>query len=291
MKTRARTSNGGKFWRSALLGSVLAGALLLPVSSASAETVDTELLLLVDISGSITDKQFDQMMGSYARAMTSAAMLDAIQSGATGSIATAVMFWSGSSEQSIGVDWMKISDYDSANRFAEAVAAAIRPFSGKTALATAMNRGVPMFGGETGGTDNGFQSISQILNVAGDGVDNDSGARTKDRSVYVDQARNNALAVGVDLINGLAINDNSAPDRTNAIQQYFTAHVIGGETGGVQAVANYAPDYASLEQTVLNTLRAGVAAGAAQSLTVVPEPAVSGLGVGALMLLALRRRK
>lgn len=291
MKTQACTSIGGRHWRAALLGSVAAGALFAPLSTARADRVDTELLLLVDISGSINDKEFEQMMGSYARAMTSSSVLDAIQSGATGSIATAVMFWAGANEQQVGVNWMKISDLDSANHFAEAVTAALKPFAGKTALANAMNVAVPLFGKETGGADNGFASLAQIMNVSGDGVDNDSGARTRDRSVYVDQARDAALAAGVDMINGLALNDNNGTDRSDSIRQYYTAHVIGGETGGTQAFVEYAENQGVFEDALVKKLRAEIAAGAQNSLTAVPEPATSLTTAAGLLALVMRRRR
>lgn len=291
MKTQANTRIGGRHRRAALLGCVLTCALFTPVLSAPAGNVDTELLLLVDISGSINDKEFEQMMGSYARAMTSSSVLDAIQSGATGSIATAVMFWAGASEQQVGVSWMKISDLASANQFAQAVTAAVKPFAGKTALATAMNVAVPLFGKETGGTDNGFTSLAQIMSIAGDGVDNDSGTRTRDRSIYVDQARDAALAAGVDMINGLALNDNNGIDRSDSIRQYYAAHVIGGETGGTRAFVEYAENQDVFEDALVKKLRAEISAGAQNSISAVPEPATSVTAAAGLLVLALRRRR
>jgi hypothetical protein len=291
MNSQACTSIGGWHWRAALLCSVAAGALLSSSSTARADRVDTELLLLIDISGSINDKEFDLMMGSYARAMTSSSVLDAIQSGATGSIAAAVVFWAGADEQQVGVSWMKISDLASANRFAGTLSAAGRPFSGKTALANAMNFAVPLFGKETGGPDNGFQSTAQIMNVSGDGVDNASGARVRDRSVHVDQARDAALAAGVEMINGLALNDNNGTDRTDAIKQYYAAHVIGGGTGGTEAFVEYAEGQEVFEDALVKKLQAEASAGARNSLSVVPEPATSSTAAVGLLALVLRRRR
>lgn len=83
--------------------------------------VDTELLLLIDVSGSITRNEYAQMMDAYGSAMTSDAVLDAIQGGKTGKIATAVAFFSSASRQAVGVEWMEISDIASARLFADRI--------------------------------------------------------------------------------------------------------------------------------------------------------------------------
>ena len=62
-------------------------------SKAEAELVDSELVLLVDITPrGLNGSEFDQVMESYATAFSSSQVLDSIQSGAYGKIAVSLMF-------------------------------------------------------------------------------------------------------------------------------------------------------------------------------------------------------
>lgn len=251
-------------------------------------TVDTELLLLVDVSGSTTDAQFDLMMSAYGRAMTSAAVMDAIQSGQTGKIATAVMFFGGNQSQSVALDWMEISDLSSASRFASSMDASVRPFMGRTAIGSAIASSVSLFGTETGASDNGFRSGTQMISVAGDGVDNDTPSRGPDRGVNVANARNAALAAGVDLIGGVAIND-----RNGKLADYYRTYVIGGAISGQQAGVTISDSYSLFEQALINQLVADIKVGATASIgtAAVPEPSLPILaGLSCLLLMSLRRR-
>ncbi len=62
-------------------------ALLLLTTTASAQEVDLELVLLADASGSITQAEIDFQRESTATAITDPAVIEAIQNTPTGSIA------------------------------------------------------------------------------------------------------------------------------------------------------------------------------------------------------------
>jgi len=257
-------------------------------ASAAPVAVDTELLLLVDVSGSTTDAQFNAMMTSYGRVMTSGAMIDAIQSGQTGKIAASVVFFGGNKDQAVGVAWMEISSLSSASAFASSLSSAARPFMGKTAIGSAISVAAPMFGTESGGVDNGFRSAAQIINVAGDGVDNDTPSRVPDRGINVAAARNSALSAGVDMINGVAIGD-----RNGKLNDYYTQYVIGGTIGTTKASVTSSDSYALFEDALLSQLVSDIKTGSrvSSATTAVPEPSVLILGgMASLMLLARRRR-
>lgn len=257
-------------------------------ASAAPVAVDTELLLLVDVSGSTTDAQFDAMMASYGRVMTSSAMLDAIQSGQTGKIAASVVFFGGNKDQAVGVRWMEISNLSSASAFASTLSSATRPFMGKTAIGSAINASVPMFGTESGAADNGFRSASQIISVAGDGVDNDTPSRVPDRGVNVAAARDSALSAGVDLISGVAISD-----RNGKLNDYYTRYVIGGSIGITTASVTSSDSYALFEDALLSQLVTDIKTGSRLSpaITAVPEPSILLLGGMASLILVTRRRR
>jgi hypothetical protein len=226
-------------------------------------------LLLVDVSGSTTNAQFDTMMSAYGRVMTSAAVIDAIQSGQTGRIAASVVFFGGNTSQTVGVGWMQISNLSSASQFAASLSSAPRPFMGRTAIGSALSVVTPMFGTETGGAENGYLSASQILNVAGDGVDNYTPSRVADRGINVAAARNAALSSGVDMIDGVAI-----ADRNGKLSEYYSTYVIGGKVGQTDASVSSSDSYALFEDALLRQLLAEIKTGskASAGMTVVQIP-------------------
>ncbi len=245
------------------------------------------LLLLVDVSGSVSANDFSTMMTAYGNAMTSQAVLDAIQCGQRGRIATSVLFWASDNRQAIGVEWMEVSGISSARSFQSSITTAARPFEGTTAIGTAIRTGTPLFGTETGGVENGFESVTQIINVAGDGIDNASNPRVRDRSINVSAARDNALANGVDIIGGIAVND-----ATGDLDTYYRKFVIGGGTETMTASVARATTFADFERELTSQLAKELKAGSTASVSAVPEPASTALiTVSSLLIFRRNRRK
>jgi len=247
--------------------------------------VDTELMLLVDVSGSVDSTEYSNMMNGYVRAFRDSSVIDAIQSGRSGSIAASVVFWSGANDQQVGVDWMLIDGAESASLFASQLEATSRPFAGMTAIGSGVNYGTTLFGSETGGAANGFESAAQIIDVSGDGTDNNTPPDNADRAANVRAARDASLAAGVDMINGLPIGNAGG-----ALEQYYVNNVIGGSAGGVEAFTQAAVDFADVESALVKKLQREVSAGATVSTTV-PEPSSSLLIAVAVSVFALRRRR
>src|SRR4051795_427914 len=104
------------------LGAVLFSAAFLVMgaiqSAAGADLpVDLELVLAVDVSGSInTEYAFLQRSG-YARALTDHRVVDAIQGGSFGRIALTYVEWADDSLQRTIVDWQVIDSPVSAKDF------------------------------------------------------------------------------------------------------------------------------------------------------------------------------
>ena len=175
---------------------LVAGASLAPMA-ANAASVGLELLLLVDVSGSVSDTEYALQKTGYVSAFNSATVQNAIFGSQGGSIAVSYAEWSGPGQISQLVNWMRISNIAEANAFAAAINGTDRAFSGNTAIQSAMNDSKAWFGTETGGTDNGFESLRQVMDVSGDGARNEGLTGT--------QGRDAALAAGVDTINGIYI--------------------------------------------------------------------------------------
>lgn len=263
----------------------LIGSILLANSTQADVKVDTELLLLVDVSGSVDSGEYNLMMQGYTDAFRNLDIVDAVSQGPEGSIAVALMFWSASTQQQVGVDWMKIDDTASASAFADAIAATSRPFSSMTAIGSAITAGTELFGTETGGAvSNGFQSTVQLIDISGDGEDNNT-PPDLDRAQNVRVARDAAIASGVDMINGLPIG-NAGGD----LEQYYIDNVIAGSIEGVEAFTQPVAGFSNVAESLELKLSREIKVGAVTAASV-PEPSsVILIGVGAMAFILRRKR-
>ena len=249
-----------------LLASVCGAAAMLMAAPASAVPVGLELVLLIDVSGSVNDSEYALQKGGYVSAFQSAAVQNAILGSVGGAIAVTYVEWSGAAQQAQKVGWTLINSAASANSFAALISGLTQSYKGSTAIQNAMHYGAGLFGTETGGAiSNGFESGRQVMDVSGDGICNDG-------DCTVANGRNYALGLGVDTINGLAIGDQSITD-------YYNNSVKGGG-GFVIDVANFQDFGAAIERKLIKEITNDV-----------PEPVRLALvGIGLLGLGVARRR-
>jgi hypothetical protein len=257
---------------------ILASAWL---AQAHAENVDSEIVLLVDITQSgLNDSQFSQLMEGYATAFSSSDVLNSIQSGAYGRVAVSLIFFGNGSIQTTGVPWMKIGNLTDAQQFASLVRTVARPFSATSPdVGAGLAAATLSFGSETGGTANGFESVVQIIEVASSRPPNNNTAG----SAAAGSA--NALADGVDLINSLAVGN-----RANQVDAFYTANVIGSTLPGVTPSSATSPLNGTLATAMTGFMESTIQSGAIASNTAVPEPS-TGLGLIPAVLLLIRRRR
>jgi hypothetical protein len=228
------------------------------VGTAEGVAVDRELLILVDVTKSVSDTDFGLMMSGYADAFESDSVIAAVESGDLGSIAVSLVFYSDKNNQAVGLGWMEISDGTGAEAFADQLRDLGRPFKkNKGSIAGALDYAVPLFGTETGGPANGFESGSQAITMAADGVDDSSKKTGKSRDATVAAARDAALATGVDVIDALTVG------AAGSVDDYFVNFVVGGSLDGIPGGVENVADYSEFG-----------AAAAGRITTIVPEPAV-----------------
>ena len=98
---------------------LIAAALLggLPVA-ASAEPVDIELVLAVDVSLSMSPMELDIQRKGYAAALTHDRVLQAIAEGVHGKIAVTYFEWAGATSHTIVVPWTIIANRQDAELIA-----------------------------------------------------------------------------------------------------------------------------------------------------------------------------
>jgi Protein of unknown function (DUF1194) len=199
-----------------------AGALYLAgrASLAQAPTVDLQLILAVDASGSVNQQRFDLQKHGYSAAFRNPRVQRAIRSGRTQSIVVTMHQWTGYTMQVQVVPWMLIRDQASAEAVATAIDASQRQlFGGGTSISGAIDYSVTLM------PTSPHKGIKQIIDVSGDGSNN--------RGRLVTQARDEAIKAGM-TINGLPILA-LEPD----LDRYYFDNVIGGLGAVNVPAANY----------------------------------------------------
>jgi hypothetical protein len=193
--------------------------------------VDVALVLTVDASGSIDPQEFQLQKEGIAGAVADAEVLSTIQSGRNGRIAIAYVEWGAPGGAQMVVDWMVVSDAETAAAFGNAVLEAPRSLQSYNAIGDAIDLAVKLFDGCP------CQPTRRIIDVSGDNPDNRS-----HRPVLL--ARDAAVADGV-TINALAIVQDSrlGPDGRPWLVEAYERTVIGG-FGAFAIAANSRADFA-----------------------------------------------
>lgn len=243
----------------ALLGSALG---LSSLVASAATPVDVELQLLVDSSASIDAAEFALQAQGYADAFRSAAVQGAItdtNGGRIGSIAVQLIYWSGASQQQVAVDWWLIDSAAAANAFADSILAASRPFDSSTAPGSALAFGDDLF------FSNNFDGNRLVVDVSGDGTEN--------TGIDTAGARDAALGLGIDQINGLVVSADLN------VLTFYQDEIIGGDGAFVMAVDGFDDFGIAVQQKLM------------REIAPVPLPASAWMLLSALGGLAAVRRR
>jgi len=220
-----------KFSKALAVAAVAVSAAYVP--AANATPVALELALLVDVSGSVDPGEFALQMTGYKNAFNSAAVGSAIAS-RTGGIAVSFWQWSGSGQQVQSIGWTHLTSATDAGTFGDTIGALSRAFSGNTAPGSAINAAAPSF------TANGFEGARLVIDVSGDGVQNE-GADTL-------TARNDALAGtgGNDPVNAI----NGLPIGGGGLDAWYLANIVGGTNAFLIPAATFADFQAAVETKI-----------------------------------------
>ena len=205
----------------------------LPMASAAGpRTVDLELVLAVDASGSIDEAEAQLQRDGFAAAIADPQFLSAVKSGPLGRIAMIFVEWSGLKKHYVAVDWTEIASERDARRFAAAIADRSGFRGDWTSISSAIDQGIRML------DENGFEGGRRVIDISGDGFNNNGDG--------VEEARDRAVRAGI-TINGLPIvNDRAGPNGmppAENLDLYYRDCVIGGD-GAFLVAANGFSDFA-----------------------------------------------
>ena len=186
--------------------------------------VDLELVLAVDVSGSMDhDEQLLQRSG-YIEAIQHPDVVDAIGTGLIGRIAVTYMEWAGPLANRVVVPWRVIDGPETAVAFAGELSAAPVGTMRGTSISGGLSAAASLFG------SSGFEAQRRVIDISGDGPNN--------MGPPVTPVRDEVLALGI-IINGLPIMMKRRDYGYGTIQdldEYYANCVIGGPGAFLVAV-------------------------------------------------------
>jgi hypothetical protein len=199
---------------------LIAGVATIPAAADDAirQPVDLALVLLTDVSRSMSDREYRMVKDGYKAAFADPEVIRAILDNSKG-VAVAYVEFSGRDEFTVVKGWDVLTDAASAHSFGEAVAIATRTSSGNTALAPSIKRAAEML------TADASASGRRVIDVASDHLWDGGRAAT---------VRDAAVAAGI-TINALPIIDTRPIGTFDGRMSYAE----WGSEGGVAFYRNY----------------------------------------------------
>jgi hypothetical protein len=200
-------------------------------------SVDLQLALMVDASGSVNQYRFELQKRGYVDALRNPKVLSAILGGRTQSIAITLWQWTGPFLHVQVLPWTVIKDEASIKSAASIIEQTPRAlFGGGTSVSGAIDQAMRLF------PQSPFKAERQVMDISGDGSNNAGRSVTR--------ARDEAVAKDV-TINGLPILA-FEPD----LDTYYRDFVIGGP-GAFMIVAK---DFESFGEAIVKKMIIEIAA-------------------------------
>jgi len=201
-------------WTAAVAASVLI-ALVAPTAAQDLE-VDLELVLAVDVSGSMDTQERLLQRDGYVQAFLHPDVIAAIGSGLNGRIAVSYVEWAGPRSQTLVMPWRVVDGQKTAEAVSAELARAESPRIRGTSISSALAFSGALF------DNNGFSSGRQVIDISGDGPNN--------MGPPVVPVRDAVLARGI-TINGLPVTlrpSGSWSLPAGLLDMYYEDCVIGG---------------------------------------------------------------
>jgi len=195
-------------------------------SAASITNVDVKLVIATDVSRSINDEEARLQREGTAEAFLSTEVVKAIQSGALGKIAVALIDFSSPEYDRVVLDWQIVTDKASAAALAEKIRNSPRTPGRRTSISSALELGALLIAG----SEKDIQATRKVIDVSGDGPNNDGNSMT--------EVREKTIAQGV-IVNGLPVMDDNANGYYPDLDKYYAGCVVGGRGAFVVVVRSF----------------------------------------------------
>jgi hypothetical protein len=210
------------------IGAAAAALVAWAAPAAAIEQVDMKLVLATDVSRSIDDEEGQLQREGTADAFANAEVIKAIQGGALGRIAVAMIDFSSPEYGKVVLDWHIVHDRASAMAFSDLVRNSPRTPGRRTSISSALELGTLLLES----SDKDIVATRKVIDVSGDGPNNDGNPMT--------QVHDKTIANGI-IVNGLPIMDDMDgghsyfPD----LDKYYAGCVVGGKGAFVVAVHSF----------------------------------------------------
>jgi hypothetical protein len=212
------------------------------------QPVDLALVLLTDVSRSMSDREYQMVKDGYKAAFADPEVIKAILANSKG-VAIAYVEFSGTNEFTVVKGWDVLTNSASARTFGDAVAIAPRTSSGNTALAPSIKRAAEMLTADASAVGR------RVIDVASDHLWDGGRAAT---------VRDAAIAAGI-TINALPIIDTRPIGTFDGRMSYaewgseggvafYRNYVIGGPGSFLIEVHDYAAFGEALKRKLLREL-------------------------------------
>lgn len=198
------------------ISTIITAGVLTSTAASAATMVGTELLLSIDVSGSVSGSEFTLQRDGYAQAFESQSVIDAIEDSPNG-IAVALSYWA-TNDTALEIDWTQLTTAADSQAFADIIRNTPRNGSGSTGVGRAITFGTDSI------LNNDFDGSRLVIDVSGDGTNN--------TGIAPATARDTAVGSGI-IINGLTIGSES-------LRTYYENNVIGGTGAFVESVNDFA---------------------------------------------------
>jgi hypothetical protein len=204
-------------------------------ATARAQPVDLELVLAVDSSASVDYTEFNLQLQGLTLAFEDPELAAAIAAGPIGGIAVTLIEWSSDRRQEISIPWTRIRTADDARRFAAAIAEAPRRIiTGATSLSASVLFAAGLFDA------NPFEGARQVIDISGDGYNNQGPALAAAREQVLDQ--------------GITINALAIENQVLGLGDYFESSLIGGFGAFVIRATDYTDYLGQIRRKLLREI-------------------------------------
>jgi hypothetical protein len=202
-------------------------ALPAPAAPSAATQVDLKLILATDVSRSINNEEARIQREGVAEAFANPDVIKAIETGALGRIAVAMIDWSSPQYDRVVLDWTIVKDKASAMALSEKIRTIPRTRGQRTSISGALELGSLLLES----SDKDIVATRRVIDVSGDGPNNDGNA--------LKEVHDKTVANGI-IVNGLPIMDENANGYYPDLDKYYAGCVVGGRGAFVVVVKSFA---------------------------------------------------
>lgn len=212
--------------------------MLIPFSVNAAQIdVDLELVLGIDVSGSVNQTEYNLQQEGYVNAFKSSAVQNAILGGDIGKIAVKYFEWDTGIENE--QDWYLLDSVTAINAFANLIDGLTNSTSGGTSPDVAVYHGIAAFDVQKNDPD-GYNGTRHVIDVSGDGSGSSTAAQNARNAAEEAGITVNGITIGSISVNtwyknylitsdGFALHTDSFDGFQTAIQDKLVREITGGE--------------------------------------------------------------